>query len=314
MVFDFLRRAVGQSVDRLRAGLSRTRRTLVGPLRSLLHGRRLDAELLVELRQRLIVADLGVATTDRVMADLETAWKEKRIESGDEALNFLKDELKKHWPQESRSLRWAACGPTVILVTGVNGAGKTTSIAKLAHYLKAQGKVVLVAAGDTFRAAAVEQLSIWAERVGVEIVRHQMGADPAAVAFDACQAAMARKVDVLIIDTAGRLHTQDHLMRELGKMNRVMRKIMPEAPHESLLVLDATIGQNALRQAEEFRKAVDLTGLFLAKLDGTAKGGIVVAIRDQLDLPVKFIGVGEKPEDIAPFSPDDFVEALFAAD
>ena len=314
MVFDFLRRAVGQSVDRLRAGLSRTRRTLVGPLRSLLHARRLDAELLVELRQRLIVADLGVATTDRVMADLETAWKEKRIESGDEALNFLKDELKKHWPQESRSLRWAACGPTVILVTGVNGAGKTTSIAKLAHYLKAQGKVVLVAACDTFRAAAVDQLSIWAKRVGVEIVRHQMGADPAAVAFDACQAAMARKVDVLIIDTAGRLHTQDHLMRELGKMNRVMRKIMPEAPHESLLVLDATIGQNALRQAEEFRKAVDLTGLFLAKLDGTAKGGIVVAIRDQLDLPVKFIGVGEKPEDIAPFSPDDFVEALFAAD
>ena len=199
-----------------------------------------------------------------------------------------------------------------MLGTGINGAGKTTSIAKLGQYLKNQNKTVMVAACDTFRAAAVDQLTIWAGRIGVEIVKHQMGSDPAAVAFDACKAAVARNIDVLIIDTAGRLHTQDHLMRELEKIRRVIQKIIPAAPHESLLVLDATIGQNAIRQAEEFTKSVELTGIFLAKLDGTAKGGIVVAIRRQLNLPVKFVGLGETPEDIAPFNPDEFVEALFA--
>jgi fused signal recognition particle receptor len=220
--------------------------------------------------------------------------------------------MRAYWPVESRALKFAPAGPTVILVTGINGAGKTTSIAKLGQYLKNQNKTVMVAACDTFRAAAVEQLTIWAQRIGVEIVKHQMGSDPAAVAFDACKAAVARKIDVLIIDTAGRLHTQDHLMRELEKIRRVIQKIIPTAPHESLLVLDATIGQNAIRQAEEFTKSVELTGIFLAKLDGTAKGGIVVAIRRQLNLPVKFVGLGETPEDIAPFNPDEFVEALFA--
>jgi fused signal recognition particle receptor len=220
--------------------------------------------------------------------------------------------MRAYWPVESRALRFAPSGPTVILVTGINGAGKTTSIAKLGQYLKNQNKTVMVAACDTFRAAAVDQLTIWAGRIGVEIVKHQMGSDPAAVAFDACKAAVARNIDVLIIDTAGRLHTQDHLMRELEKIRRVTQKIIPAAPHESLLVLDATIGQNAIRQAEEFTKSVELTGIFLAKLDGTAKGGIVVAIRRQLNLPVKFVGLGETPEDIAPFNPDEFVEALFA--
>jgi fused signal recognition particle receptor len=312
MAFDFLRKTFEQGIEKLRGSLSRTRQVFVGSLRSLLRGRVLDQQLINELQQRLIAADLGVSATNRIIADLQRAWKEKQINSGDEVLDFLKREMAAYWPHESRELHFAASGPTVILVTGVNGAGKTTSIAKLGQYLKAQQKTVLVAACDTFRAAAVEQLSIWANRVGVDIVKHQMGSDPAAVAFDACQAAIARKTDVLIIDTAGRLHTQDHLMRELEKINRVLQKNIPGAPHESLLVLDATTGQNAIRQAEEFKKAVHLTGIFLSKLDGTARGGIVVAIRHQLGLPVKFVGLGEKPEDIAAFDPDQFIEALFA--
>jgi len=227
-------------------------------------------------------------------------------------LDFLKAEMKTYWPAESRQLNFAAAGPTVILVSGINGAGKTTSIAKLGQYLKGQGKTVMVAACDTFRAAAVQQLTIWAERIDVQIVKHQMGSDPAAVAFDACDAAVSRGIDVLIVDTAGRLHTQDNLMRELSKIRRVIEKRIPGAPHEVLLVLDATTGQNAIRQAEEFLKAVQVSGIFLAKLDGTAKGGIVIAIRHQLNLPVKFVGLGEKPEDLEPFDPEEFVEALFS--
>jgi fused signal recognition particle receptor len=248
------------------------------------------------------------------MEDLNTAWKEGKISSGDETLEFLKTEMKEYWPPESRDLRFAEAGPTVILVSGINGAGKTTSIAKLAFYLKSEGKSVMVAACDTFRAAAVQQLTVWAERIDVQIVKHQMGSDPAAVAFDACDAAVKRNIDVLIVDTAGRLHTQENLMRELTKIRRVIDKRIPGAPHEVLLVLDATTGQNAIRQAEEFLKAVQVTGIFLAKLDGTAKGGIVIAIRHQLNLPVKFVGLGEKPEDISPFIPEEFVEALFAED
>ena len=311
MAFEFIKKAIHQSVDKLRGGLAKTRSALLGSLQSLLRGRTLDDALIAELKQRLIMSDIGVAATDKIIGDLHTAWKERRINSGDQVLEFLKSELRRYWPAESRALLVAASGPTVILVTGINGAGKTTSIAKLGQWLKSQGKTVMVAACDTFRAAAVEQLTIWAGRIGVEIVKHQMGADPAAVAFDACQAAKARGVDVLIVDTAGRLHTQDHLMRELAKIRRVIQKVIPEAPHEVLLVLDATTGQNAIRQAEEFKKAVELTGIFLAKLDGTAKGGIVVAIRHQLNLPVKFIGLGETPDDIAPFDPDQFVEVLF---
>ncbi len=312
MAFGFIKKALGQSVEKLRTGLTRTRDALVGSLRTLLTGRKLDQQLLDELRQRLITADLGVIATDHIINDLNAAWKQGRVQSGDQVLAFLQEDMRAYWPVESRALKFAPAGPTVILVTGINGAGKTTSIAKLGQYLKNQNKTVMVAACDTFRAAAVEQLTIWAQRIGVEIVKHQMGSDPAAVAFDACKAAVARKIDVLIIDTAGRLHTQDHLMRELEKIRRVIQKIIPTAPHESLLVLDATIGQNAIRQAEEFTKSVELTGIFLAKLDGTAKGGIVVAIRRQLNLPVKFVGLGETPEDIAPFNPDEFVEALFA--
>jgi len=206
----------------------------------------------------------------------------------------------------------AETGPTVILVAGINGAGKTTSIAKLAWILKNQlGKKVMVCASDTFRAAAVDQLTIWSQRIGVEIVKHKMGADPAAVAYDACEAAKARGFDALIVDTAGRLHTQDNLMRELTKIRDVVAKRIPGAPHEVLLVLDATTGQNAIQQAKNFGAAIGVTGLFLAKLDGTAKGGVVVSIHDQLNIPVKFVGLGETPEDIETFDPQRFVDALF---
>jgi fused signal recognition particle receptor len=321
MAFDFLKKALAKtgqaakaSVDKLKSGLAKTRQVFVGGLRSLLRGRKLDQALLDELEQRLITSDLGVKAAAKITADLNAAWKEGKIDSGDQALDFLKAEMKTYWPPESRELKFAASGPTVILVSGINGAGKTTSIAKLGQYLKSPaggGKSVMVAACDTFRAAAVEQLSIWAQRIDVQIVKHQMGSDPAAVAFDACDAAVSRNIDVLIVDTAGRLHTQDNLMRELAKIRRVIEKRIPGAPHEVLLVLDATTGQNAIRQAEEFLKAVQVTGIFLAKLDGTAKGGIVVAIRHQLNLPVKFVGIGETPDDIAPFDPEEFVEALF---
>jgi fused signal recognition particle receptor len=321
MAFGFLKKIATASLDKLKGGLAKTRDVFVGGLRSLLRGRKLDQALLNDLEHRLILSDLGVKATAQIMADLNQAWRDKKIDSGDQVLDFLKAEMKTYWPAESRELHFAPPNPdgtkipTVILVTGINGAGKTTSIAKLGQYLKEQGKSVIVAACDTFRAAAVEQLSIWAARIDVPIIKHAQGSDPAAVAFDACDAALARKIDVLIVDTAGRLHTQDHLMRELTKIRRVIEKRIPgppPAPHEVLLVLDATTGQNAIRQAEEFLKAVQVTGIFLAKLDGTAKGGIVIAIRHQLNLPVKFIGIGEKPADIEPFDPESFVEALFA--
>jgi len=212
----------------------------------------------------------------------------------------------------TRELKVAASGPTVILVAGINGAGKTTSIAKLAWLLKNRmGKKVMVAASDTFRAAAVDQLTIWAQRIGVEIVKHKMGADPAAVAYDACEAAKGRGIDYLVVDTAGRLHTQDHLMRELTKIRDVVAKRIEGAPHEVLLVLDATTGQNAVQQAKNFGQAINVTGIFLAKLDGTARGGVVLSIKEQLNLPVKFIGLGETPEDIETFDPQRFVDALF---
>jgi fused signal recognition particle receptor len=318
MTFGFLKKFAQTSIDKLKGGLVKTRDVFVGGLRSLLRGRKLDQALLDELEQRLITSDLGVKATARIMDDLNQAWRDKKIDSGDQVLDFLKAQMKTYWPAESRELHLAPPGPngekvpTVILVTGINGAGKTTSIAKLGQHLKEQGKTVMVAACDTFRAAAVEQLTIWAQRIDVQIVKHQMGSDPGAVAYDACEAALKRGIDVLIVDTAGRLHTQDHLMRELTKIRRVIEKRIPGAPHEVLLVLDATTGQNAIRQAEEFLKAVQVSGIFLAKLDGTAKGGIVIAIRHQLNLPVKFVGLGEKPSDMEPFDPETFVEALFS--
>jgi len=300
-----------KALEKLAAGLGRTKQMFVGPLKSLLVGRRLDEDLLAELEEKLIEADIGVKAAMQIRQDLSAAYKEKRIEKGEEVIDFLKAELKKYWPPADRAVHFAESGPSVILVAGINGTGKTTSVAKLAYMFKQQGKKVLLAAADTFRAAAVEQLTIWSNRIGVDIIKGS-GSDPGAVAFDACDAAKARGCDVLVVDTAGRLHTKDHLMRELTKIRDVVAKKIPGAPHEVLLVLDATTGQNAISQAKAFTDAVAVTGIFLAKLDGTAKGGIVVAIRNEVNLPVKFVGIGEKYEDIEPFDPESFVEALFA--
>jgi len=296
----------------IKKGLERTREVFAGGLRSLLHGRSLDEELIVELESKLIQSDVGVAATRRLVEGVRADYRSGKQTTGDDVLAYLKQELKAMWPEQDRALRFAPSGPTVILVAGVNGAGKTTSVAKIAASLRGAGKSVLLAACDTYRAAAVHQLEVWSERLGVQVVKGKQGGDPAAVAFDACEAALARNVDVLLIDTAGRLHTQDPLMRQLTKIRDVAARKIPGAPHEVLLVLDATTGQNAVRQAEEFKKAIDITGLFLAKLDGTAKGGVVVAIHLATGVPVKFIGVGETPQDVQPFDPGAFVDALFS--
>ncbi|GJQ28471.1 MAG: signal recognition particle-docking protein FtsY [Phycisphaerae bacterium] len=299
----------------LRKGLEKTRDALVTGalgLKNLLTGRRLDDALIDELQARLLQADVGPATTTRLVDAIRRDFKAGKIDSGDQVLAYLKEELKRLWPPADRALRLAPSPPAVIVMTGVNGVGKTTSIAKLARLLQREGKSVMLGACDTFRAGAVAQLQTWADRLGVEVVKGQQGGDPAAVAFDACAAAKARGVDALILDTAGRLQTQDPLMRQLSKIVGVVGKQVPGGPHEVLLVLDATSGQNALRQAEEFSKAAGVSGIFLSKLDGTAKGGIVVAIREATSIPVKFIGTGETPDDVEPFDPAAFVDAIFA--
>jgi fused signal recognition particle receptor len=300
---------------KVKAGLTKTSQAL--SLRTILTGRPLSAELLDQVERRLVQADVGINTAVELRKDLQAAWERGEIESGDQALAHLKSQLNAYWPAEDRRLRFAPAVngrkvPTVILVAGINGSGKTTSIAKIAKSLRDDGKTVLLAACDTFRAAAVEQLEIWSKRLGVDVIKGKQGGDPAAVAFDAAEAAVARGIDVLLVDTAGRLHTQDHLMRQLTKIRGVLGKKIPGAPHEVILVLDATTGQNAINQAKIFTDASEVTGIFLSKLDGTARGGIVVAIRESLNIPVKFIGVGETPEDVEPFDPAKFVEAMFA--
>jgi len=301
-----------KTTEYFRDRLGKTRSKISSSLSSVLSlGRNIDDDLLDELEETLISDDIGVETTDKLITELRQAYQERQIATTEDVIPFLKEHIKGYWPHRDRQLRLAPSGPTVILVAGVNGTGKTTSIAKLAFILTKNNKTVLLAACDTFRAAATEQLTIWAERIGVQIVKHKSGSDPAAVAFDACDAAVARNTDFLILDTGGRLHTQKDLMRQLTKIRDVVARKIPNAPNEVLLVLDATTGQNAVVQAKMFTEAIDVTGIFLAKLDGTARGGIVIAIKDQLDIPVKFVGLGEKPEDIAEFDPDTFVEALF---
>lgn len=304
-----------KTLDKLKGALRKTAQVLNTDVRTLfIPGRQIDDAFLEEVEEKLLVGDFGVQNTTRIVDAIRDKWRLGKIKNAGEAEQIVRDELLSGWGDpNARELRFAPAGtPTVIMVCGVNGAGKTTSISKLAWLLTQQmNKKVMLCASDTFRAAAVEQLSIWAGRLGVEIVKHKMGADPAAVAYDACEAAKARGVDVLIVDTAGRLHTQEHLMRELGKIRDVISKRIPGAPHEVIQVMDATAGQNAIRQAEMFHKAVALTGLFVAKLDGTAKGGFVFSIRDQLKVPVKFIGLGETPQDIETFDPKRFIEALF---
>ena len=299
--------------DRFRKGLSRTREKMRTSVRSVLRiGHKIDQGTLERLEDAMISADFGPGTAAKLVEVVQSGWNNGKIAEEQEIADYLRRHIVAMWPAADREIHMAESGPTVILVTGINGSGKTTSVAKLGQYFTGQGKRVLLGACDTFRAAAVEQLTIWAERVGVPIVKHDQGADPGAVAYDACEAALARKVDVLLIDTAGRLHTQDHLMRELAKIQKVVERKIPGAPHEVLLVLDATIGQNAVNQARDFSEHVSVTGLFLAKLDGSAKGGIVVGIRDRLDVPVKFVGLGETLADIEPFDPDTFLEAMFA--
>lgn len=300
------------AISAFKKGLDRTRDSFVSSIRTLLKGRKLDDALIDTLEKRMIEGDMGVKTTRRLIDELRQSYRDKTIQTGDQVMDYLKAELVALWPPADRELRMAESGPTVILMTGVNGVGKTTSIAKLTRALQLQGKTVLLGACDTFRAGAVRQLEIWSERLQVDIVKGQQGGDPAAVAFDACKAGVARGVDVVILDTAGRLQTQDPLMRQLTKIRSVVEKQVPGGPHEVLLVLDATSGQNALRQAEAFAEATGVTGIFLSKLDGTAKGGIVIAIREATDIPVKFVGVGETPEDIQPFDPATFIEAMFA--
>ncbi len=302
-----------KTLDKLKTALNKTAEVLTTDVRTLfVPGRQIDDAFLSEMEEKLIRADMGVKRVESLVGKVRGEWKLGRIKNGADAEQVVRGQLLELFPPEDRELKEAEAGPTVILVAGVNGAGKTTSIAKLAWLLKNEAKKkVMVCASDTFRAAAVDQLNIWADRIGVEIVKHKMGADPAAVAYDACEAAKARGFDVLIVDTAGRLHTQDHLMRELSKIRDVVAKRIAGAPHEVLLVLDATTGQNAVLQARNFSKAINVTGLFLAKLDGTAKGGVIIAIKDELSIPVKFVGLGETPEDIESFDPKRFIEALF---
>ena len=301
------------TLDRLRSGLSKTKTNLVDRIASAvgLH-KNIDDDLLGELEEILIQADVGVATSQKLVEELKQKSSREKIETSDRVMEILKDEIKAILSQTRIDSSTAAGFPRVIMVIGVNGTGKTTSIGKLAHKFKEKGKRVAIAACDTFRAAAIDQLEIWAHRAGADFIRSQPESDPAAVAFDAVQAGLARKTDVVIIDTAGRLHTKVNLMEELKKIRRVISKINPFFPQEILLVLDSTTGQNALSQVKLFQEAVGPTGLILTKLDGTAKGGVVIAIADQLKVPVRYIGVGEKIEDIEEFEPEEFVEALFS--
>ena len=303
-----------RTIAAVRQGLARTAGALGGGLRSLLAGRRLDDQLVDEIEARLIAADVGVRAATEIVDRLRASVRSGELERGEDAIDFLKAELKRRWDDDVPEIATAAQPPTVVLVVGVNGVGKTTSVAKIAHTLRAEGRSVVLAAADTFRAGAVEQLAIWADRLGVDLVRGAEGADPAAVVFDAVDAVLGRGADVLLVDTAGRLHVDAGLMRQLVKIREVIERKIPGAPHEVLLVLDATSGQNALEQARVVGEAVGVTGLFLAKLDGTARGGIAIAIRDSLSVPVKLVGVGERVEDVQPFDPDSFIDAMFDAD
>ena len=287
-------KAIGKLFTRIKQGLAKTRSVVGGALRILIgKGRTIDQGFLDQLEDTLLQADIGVAKTTEIISELKTRYRAGELAKGEELLDLLKRSLRAELQAPAvDELAWAAEGPTVVLVVGVNGAGKTTTIAKLATRFKDQGKQVIIAAGDTYRAAAIEQLSIWAGRVGVELIKTHDGGDAAAVAFDAVAAAQARGADLVLIDTAGRLHNKEHLMRELEKIRRVIQKRLPTAPHETLLVLDATAGQNAIQQAKVFGAAMGVTGLVLTKLDGTAKGGVTITIRRELKLPVRFIGVG----------------------
>jgi len=299
-------------LERFKLGLSKTRKNIGDKIENLIKStRKLDNEFYEELEEILIQADVGINTSLELVNNIKTAAVKNKINDPAEVTKLIKDEIAKLLGSNPKPLNMSVDKPVVILVVGVNGAGKTTTIAKLANRLKNENHQVMLAAADTFRAAAIDQLQIWADQVGVELIKHQEGSDPGAVVYDAISAARARKVDVLIIDTAGRLQNKTNLMKEIGKVRKVIEREIPQAPHEVLLVVDATTGQNAVSQAKIFGEATGVSGIVLTKLDGTAKGGIVIAVAKELDIPVKMIGIGEKLEDLRDFSPEIFAEALF---
>ena len=301
---------LGSLFAKIKKGLAKTRGVFTGVV-DLFRGRgKVDREFLAKLEERLYLADVGGFAVAAIVDRVRQAYQDKEVT--EDVLAFVKKQLRDMLSDPSPGITYAPSGPTVVMIVGVNGSGKTTTIAKLAHRLKGDGKKVLVAACDTFRAAAVEQLTVWCQRIGCEIVKNAQGSDPASVAHDACEKAKARGFDVVIVDTAGRLHTQAHLMREVEKIHKVVTRQIPGAPHETLMILDATTGQNAVTQAEMFSKSVRCTGIVLTKLDGTAKGGAIFAIKQKVGLPVKYVGVGEAVEDFEPFDPDAYVEALFS--
>jgi fused signal recognition particle receptor len=300
--------------ERLKLGLKKTTDGLVGRIDTLILGKKeIDVETLEDLEEILITSDIGVKTTMELIRTLEQRLGRNELKDGEALRSALKEEILARLEAQHRILDIAGQRPFVLLVIGVNGVGKTTTIGKLASRYSASGKKVLLAAADTFRAAAAEQLESWGNRCGVDVIRHKEGADPSAVVFDACKAAVARQVDILIVDTAGRLHTKVNLMEEMKKIRRVIDREIPGAPHETLLVLDAATGQNAVSQARLFKDAAGVTGLALTKLDGTAKGGIVVAVSHEFALPVRYIGVGESIDDLRDFNPREFTDALFQA-
>ncbi|MFC4184629.1 signal recognition particle-docking protein FtsY [Saccharococcus thermophilus] len=305
--------------EKFKQGLSKTRDSLAGRVNDLIaRYRKVDEEFFEELEEILISADVGVTTVMDLIDELKMEVKRRNIQDPQEMREVISEKLVEIYRgddeeyEKSAALNIQKDGLTVILFVGVNGVGKTTTIGKLAHKLKSEGKTVMLAAGDTFRAGAIEQLEVWGERVGAEVIKQSAGSDPAAVVYDAIQAAKARRVDVLLCDTAGRLQNKVNLMKELEKVKRVIEREVPGAPHEVLLVLDATTGQNAMSQAKIFKEATNVTGIVLTKLDGTAKGGIVLAIRNELHIPVKFVGLGEKMDDLQPFDPEKYVYGLFA--
>ena len=298
--------------DKLKSGLEKTRKTLTEKIEKLVIGyATIDDDFLDELEEVLIMADVGIKTTSILMQDVRDGIKAKQINEPADLRPFLEAKLKELLSNGDYKINYAKQGPTVIIVVGVNGVGKTTTIGKLGNYYKEQVLKVVLAAGDTFRAAAIDQLEIWGGRIGVDVIKHTEGSDPAAVVYDALKSAKSKEADVLIIDTAGRLHTKFNLMEELKKINRIVEREITGAPHETLLVLDATTGQNAINQAKLFSQATPLTGVVLTKLDGTAKGGVVVAIKSELEIPVKWIGIGEGVNDLRPFDPEEFSKALF---
>ena len=299
--------------DKLKAGLEKTKNAVFGQVNEVVKSfRKVDEDLLEELEEVMICADMGASTTERVIDELRDRIKSEKIRDADDVKSALA-EILRDMVGEGEPLRLDTT-PSVILVIGVNGVGKTTSIGKIAHHLKEEGKTVVVAAADTFRAAAIEQLAVWCDRAGVELVKQSEGADPASVVFDAIAAANRRHADVLIIDTAGRLHNKVGLMDELAKINRIISRELPGAARETLLVLDATTGQNAVLQAQKFKEAADITGLILTKLDGTAKGGAIFSIKEEVNIPVKYIGVGEQIDDMQPFDAAMFADVLLAED